>query len=254
MIARHLFPLAVAAGLLAGGTAAGAQSLAQRVAAVGTGTVRMSFALRPGVSRNGDHGNSFERSDEWEAYEPGEARVGLVALDVAGQRVTDVRFHVGGHWLAAGSDTRDLGRVAAPEAAAYLLDLAQHADPRIASRALPPAALADSAVTWPKLLELARDNNRPDRVRRDATFWLSQAAADAATKGLAELADDGNAEVRRAAVFGLSQRPHEEGLPALMRIARTHPDRRVRRDAMFWIGQSHDPRALEFLREILAGS
>lgn len=256
MNARHLFPLAFAAALLSGGgEAARAQSLSQRVASVGSGTVRMSFALRPGVTRDGERSHSYDRSAEWEADEPGQARMALVAVDISAQQVTAIRFHVGGRWLPAPAGTRDLGRVPAAEAAGWLLDLAAHAEPSVASRALPPAALADSAVTWPQLLRLARDQSRPERVRRDATFWLSQAAADAATKGLADLArDDGNEQVRRTAVFGLSQRPDNQGLPALMQIARTHPDRRIRRDAFFWIGQSHDPRALEFLRETLSAN
>ncbi len=254
MTARHLLPLALAGALMAAAGQAPAQSLAQRVATVGTGTVRMSFALRPGVTRDGEHGHGYDRSAEWAPDEPGEVRLALVALDITNHQVTDVRMHMGGHWLPAGAATTDLGRVSAPVAADFLLGVAQRGDDHVGRHALPAAALADSAVVWPKLLQLARDESRSDGVRRDATFWLSQAAAEAATRGLVELADDGNAAVRRAAVFGLSQRPHGEGLPALMRIARTHPDRRVRRDAIFWIGQSRDPRALEFLREVLSGA
>ncbi len=245
---------ACAAALLlgAGSTPGAAQSLAQRIEGGPDGTVRLSFAARPGV--HSDHGGyRLERTPgEWEGDEPdGPVRV---ALDVAAHHVTAIRLHVGGHWLPGPAGTRDLGNVAAPDAADYLLDLAGHATGEVAHKAIVPAVLADSAVVWPRLLALARDASRPEGLRRDATFWLSQQAAQAATKGLADLAEnDGDRQVRRAAVFALSQRPAGEGLPVLMRLARTSHDPEVRRQAIFWIGQSHDARALDFLREILSG-
>jgi HEAT repeat protein len=65
--------------------------------------------------------------------------------------------------------------------------------------------------------------------------------------------DDGDVdrEVKEQAVFALSQQPHAEGVPALIRIARTHRDREVRRKALFWLGQSDDPRALALFEELL---
>jgi hypothetical protein len=37
----------------------------------------------------------------------------------------------------------------------------------------------------------------------------------------------------------------------LIQVARTNANPAVRKQAMFWLGQSRDPRALEFFREIL---
>ncbi len=248
-----LLPLAVA--LAAAAAAAppprlAAQSLAQRVAAAPDGTLRFAFAVRPGVCASGENVNVGRRSSEWESVcDDGPGRV---ALDVAGHRVTALRFYVGGHWKPGAAT--DLGQVPAAEATSFLLDLAAHAEGRVAQHALVPAALADSVVVWPKLLELARDESRPNGLRRGATFWLSQQAAAAATKGLAELAtSDGDRQVRRSAVFALSQRPHDEGVPALIEVARTSHDPELRRQAIFWLGQTGDPRALEFLRSVLAG-
>ena len=34
-------------------------------------------------------------------------------------------------------------------------------------------------------------------------------------------------------------------------LARTHRDPEVRKQAMFWLGQSNDPRALAFFEEVL---
>jgi HEAT repeat protein len=52
-------------------------------------------------------------------------------------------------------------------------------------------------------------------------------------------------------VFALSQRPRDEGVPALIRIARENPDPELRKKAIFWLGQSDDPRALALFEELL---
>jgi HEAT repeat protein len=113
--------------------------------------------------------------------------------------------------------------------------------------------LADSATVWPELLRIARDADVATETRRQAVFWVSQAAEVAATRGLDSLVaeDTIDREVREQAVFALSQRPREEGVPALLRIARTHHDPTLRRRAIFWLGQSNDPRALALFEELL---
>ena len=58
-------------------------------------------------------------------------------------------------------------------------------------------------------------------------------------------------ELRKHAVFALSQRPRDEAVPELVRIARTHRDPEIRKTAMFWLGQSGDPRAIALFEEIL---
>ncbi len=230
-----------------------AQSLAQRIAAAPDGTVRFSFAVRAGVCGDGQSVNIRRPTSEWEsACESGPARV---SLDLASHRVTALRFYVGGRWREGAGPATDLGTIAPAEASAWLLDVAAHGEAKVARHAVFPASLADGVEVWPKLLALARDESRPTEVRRDATFWLAQQAATAATKGLTDIVEnDGDRQVRRSAIFALSQRPAEEGVPALMAIARGNRDPEMRRQAIFWLGQSHDPRALEFLRQILAGS
>jgi HEAT repeat protein len=83
-------------------------------------------------------------------------------------------------------------------------------------------------------------------------FWLGQAAGEEATRGLDSLATvGGDLEVRKHAVFALSQRPADEGVPVLIRIARTNRSPELRKTALFWLGQSEDPRALTLFEEIL---
>jgi HEAT repeat protein len=62
------------------------------------------------------------------------------------------------------------------------------------------------------------------------------------------------ARCRSQAVFALSQRPQAEGIPALIQVARTHRDVQIRKQALFWLGQSKDPRALALFEEILTRS
>ena len=57
--------------------------------------------------------------------------------------------------------------------------------------------------------------------------------------------------MRKRAVFAISQLPRDEGVPQLIALAGTHRDREVRKQAMFWLGQTGDPRALTFFEQVL---
>jgi hypothetical protein len=45
--------------------------------------------------------------------------------------------------------------------------------------------------------------------------------------------------------------PNGEGVPKLIEVARINRNPAVRRQAVFWLGQSRDDRALKFLEDIL---
>ena len=227
---------------------AAAQSLEQRVTQVDSGRVHLSYPARPGVCGN-DHGFSGTPDDDWQGTcerEPVRA-----SLEIRGHRVTRVRAHVGGKWNETSSAV-DLGTVRPQEAASYFLSLAEQVDGP-GGDALLAAALADSAVIWPALLRVARSPRLPAETRRSAVFWLSQAAGKAVAPALDSIASDprGDREIRKQAVFALSQRAANESVPALIQIARVNPDPEIRRTALFWLGQSEDPRALALFEEIL---
>jgi HEAT repeat protein len=143
--------------------------------------------------------------------------------------------------------------ISAPEVASYLLSVAQTANGDVAGKAIFPATVVDSANVWPAFIRIARDESRPRHARDQAVFWLGQAAGDSATAHLSTLALDNSVdrEVREQAVFALSQRPGEQGVPALISIARTNKDPELRKKALFWLGQSHDPRALDLFEELI---
>lgn len=247
---------------------ANAQSLKQRIEKAPDGTVHLTYAARDGVCGNGAGSISFDCFDgncgrrrisqdnsDWDDDSPCACDSGPVrlALQVADGKVIRLRAYVGGHWRPAAAGVTDLGTVAAQEAARYLLDLARTGSGRAAEAAIFPATLADSITVWPDLLKLARDGGLATHIRNQAVFWLSQAAGEAAVKDLHDLVDDDNVDrdVREHAVFALSQEPRDVGVPALIQIARSNKDPGVRRKAIFWLGQSNDPRALSLFEEIL---
>jgi hypothetical protein len=230
-----------------------AQDLVHRVAGLNDASVRLSFAARPRVCGNG--GNSItiaddEDSEDWAAdCERGPVRV---SLRVRSGRVIQASTHVGGHWRTSAPGTTDLGTVPARDAASALLALAEHADDD-ADDLIVAASLADSATVWPRLIKIARDSTLATETRRQAVFWLGQAAGSAATRGLDSIARDttGDLEVRKHAIFALSQRPASEAVPVLIDIARTNRHGELRKTALFWLSQSEDPRALALFEEIL---
>lgn len=229
-----------------------AQNLAARVRQAGDGTVRFSFAAREGVCGNGRNNISVrsERNQDvdWEC----EAGPVMVALTKDGGTVTSLRTYVGARWKAAGANVTQLGTVGARDAVDYLLGVAEGGSGKIAEQAIFPATLADSVTPWPRLLKLARNEERPSAVRKQAVFWVGQAASEEATKGLADVVDDdsGDREVRKAAVFALSQQ-RSNGVESLLRIARENKDKKIRKQAIFWLGQSKDPRALDYFESVL---
>ena len=257
--------LVVTAAVLGLVSPAAAQTLATRIAQAPDGDVRVAFTAREGVYGNGrnviqwgcDHGRCRQQSegdwsDDVDWHAPCDSGPVRVALWVRGGRVVSLHAYVGGQWVPRLGVT-DLGRVPAPEAGGYLLSLARQGGGQVGERAVFAATLADSVTAWPELLRIARDETVPEATRRSAVFWVSQAAEEAATRGLDSLVgeDTVDRDVREQAVFALSQRPREEGVPALIRIAKTHGDPEIRRKAIFWLGQSHDPRALALFEDLL---
>lgn len=235
-------------------TTLAAQSLAQRVRDAGDGRVRLSFAARPGVCSQGPGSITIigddRRDDEWESdCEGGPVRV---SFRMRGGVPSDAETYVGGRWRPGSEAVTDLGLVPAREAADLLLALAPQVTDDDGGELVTAATLADSAVVWPQLLRLARDGQVREGTRKQAVFWLGQAAGEEATKGLDSIATGGDdIEIRKQAVFALSQRPEDEGVPVLIRIARTNRHPELRKSALFWLGQSEDPRALTLFEEIL---
>jgi HEAT repeat protein len=80
-----------------------------------------------------------------------------------------------------------------------------------------------------------------------------------ATKGGKKVTDDlrtiatndPNDQIRKSAVFALSRLPGDDAATQLIAVADSSKDPVVRRQAIFWLGQSNDPRALDYLTKLL---
>jgi hypothetical protein len=238
-----------------------AQSLASRVAAANNEAVTFHYTPRPGVcgdgeqfvrtGRNSYHG-SFSTGRPMQPCMLGPVQVRLTVENGAVDRV---QFWVGPLRSRA---ARDLGAVSAPEAAAYLLTIASRGSARASARAVFPAVLADSATVWPALLAIAKDTDTRSRAtRQESLLWLSRFASGVVAGRMNDpfFSDDEESsedqELKTHAVFVLSQLPRDEGIPQLLEVARTNKDARVRGQAMFWLGQSGDPRAIQLFESVL---
>lgn len=89
--------------------------------------------------------------------------------------------------------------------------------------------------------------------RKQALFWLGQKAGERSLEALGDVASSDNAqtEVQEAAIFAISRRPKDESIPMLINIAKTHRKADVRKQAIFWLSQSGDQRAIDFFKELL---
>lgn len=241
------------------------QSLAARVSAVRNGTVQFEFPsredacgdghsyIRVGDSMNG----SFNSNTDPSACEPGPVRI---VLDVSGGQVTRLRDYLG-PIVPAASGVTELGEVTPSEGSTYLLALVESADEgRVSNRAVFPAMLARDVVAWPTLLRIAKADRGGRRGRKhDVVFWLGRYAAaklngsDDPFYSSGERDDSDQEDVKEHAVFALSQLRNGEGIDPLIQVARTNKDPRVRAKALFWLGESGDPRAIDLFEEVLTG-
>jgi HEAT repeat protein len=108
----------------------------------------------------------------------------------------------------------------------------------------------DDAVDF--LIRVAKSD--PDReAQKQAIFWLGQKAGQKSLAALNDALDsnDADTEVQKQAVFAISQRPKDESVPMLIKIARNHAKPGVRKQAIFWLGQTGDERAVDFFKEVL---
>lgn len=213
----------------------------------------MSFPARPGVCGDG-HGSIWTRGSRTSASSD-DSRGMCVAAPVrvtlgrADDHTVSVRTAVGGQWQAASSET-NLGNVSPAEAARHLVDLARTIGGSSGDAAVSAASLAEGVDLSPELARLVRDDDAPLSSRRQALFWLGQ--SDYPTVDLAKL----YAEVKPFAlhehfVFVLSQRRDDVAIDKLIDVARHDPDHEIRKAAMYWLGQTKDPRAVKFLQDIL---
>ncbi len=124
-------------------------------------------------------------------------------------------------------------------------------DPDFREHAVFALSQSDVPEALDTIIEVARGDPSTG-VRGQALFWLAQKAGKRAAAAITRsIEEDPETEVKKKAVFALSELPDGEGVPLLIGLARANRNPAVREQAFFWLGQSEDPRALDFLAEVL---
>lgn len=102
------------------------------------------------------------------------------------------------------------------------------------------------------LMEIAADPKYSVGVRKQAIFSGGQAGVS--TADLVSLYDKvREPEVREQLIWVLSSQNEATATDKLIDIAKRDPDVRMRKKAIFWLGQSHDPRVKQLLLDIING-
>jgi len=254
---------------------ADSREISRQIAGFEDGLIRMTFDARKGVCGDGRNHISFKNGDdEWSMSSNGithfsssgddddtwhrdcESGPVHVSIRVRHGEIGRIRTYVGGEWGGNRKDILDLGHVDSRDAGEFMLKLVTTVSESAAEDLVLPAILARDFVAWPRLLELARDRNLEEGVRSSCVFWLGQAAGEKATKGLVRLVDndDVELEVRKSAIFALSQQGSSTSSRHLRDIALTNKHPQLRKSAMFWLAESGDEIAVALFEEILTGN
>jgi HEAT repeat protein len=144
-----------------------------------------------------------------------------------------------------------LGQQATPENAAFLRSLYG----RLKSEELKKKVFfslsqmgGQENARW--LIGIAGDASQPLEMRKQALFWAGQAGVS--IDALAQLYDKVNdKQMREQLIFVYSQRDEPAALDRLIKIAKSDPQPELRKRALFWLGQSDDPKAVQAIQDII---
>jgi len=239
--------------ILAAAHGATAQSLSRRIAG-SDGIVDVVYPSRPGACGDGHSyiqgiiGSGSTYQDDSRGVRGACVRgPAHVAVTVMNGEITRLRTFVGPRDPALAGRTI---RATAAEAADWLEHIINESErSSLASQAVLPLMLVDSVRPWQSLLNVARSDDRPAEVRKNVMMWLASAIDAGLGLGRDDESDD--AQVRAQAVYTISQRNRSESVPTLMELARSSPHPEVRKAAIYWLGQTGDPRAVGVYAELL---
>src|SRR5438105_705725 len=101
------------------------------------------------------------------------------------------------------------------------------------------------------LMNIAVNSKDDIELRKKALFWAGQSGV--AIQDIAGLYDRmGDTEMKEAIIFSLSQRQSDKAsIDKLFDIAKNEKDADLRKTAIFWLGQSRDPRVQQFLMDLI---
>jgi TolA-binding protein len=100
------------------------------------------------------------------------------------------------------------------------------------------------------LLQIAGDRNETVHIRKQSLFWAGQMKGSPQEFfNLYETFTD--PEMKEHLIFIYSQNQSRAAVDKLMQIARNDPSAELRKKAVFWLGQSNDPRVPDFIASLL---
>jgi len=101
------------------------------------------------------------------------------------------------------------------------------------------------------LMSIALNSKEDIELRKKALFWAGQSGV--AISELAQLYDRmGDQEMKESIIFTLSQRQSDRAaMDKMFDIAKNDKDPELRKKAIFWLGQSRDPRVQQFLMDLI---
>ncbi len=107
-------------------------------------------------------------------------------------------------------------------------------------------------ATAEALLSLAQSDPDP-KIRAEAIYWYPQRAGSSSINAVMAVVDkDTDDNVKKRAVSGLGRLPNDQGVPALIDLAKASKTTPVvRKQAVTVLGQSKDPRAVAYLEQLL---
>jgi tetratricopeptide (TPR) repeat protein len=101
------------------------------------------------------------------------------------------------------------------------------------------------------LMNIALNPKEDIELRKKALFWAGQSGV--AIPELSKVYDRmGDSEMKEQVIFVLSQRQSDRtAMDKLFDIAKNEKDAELRKKAIFWLGQSRDPRVQQFLLDLI---
>ncbi|MEX2280883.1 MAG: HEAT repeat domain-containing protein, partial [Gemmatimonadota bacterium] len=103
------------------------------------------------------------------------------------------------------------------------------------------------------LMDVAANESEPFDARKNAIFWAGQMRGVSIADLVAVYDRTSNREMKEQMIFIYSQRREREAVDKLMDIAKNDKTKDLREKAIFWLGQSKDPRVQKFLEDLIIG-
>ena len=121
---------------------------------------------------------------------------------------------------------------------------------KLRGRLLHAVSERDDAESGKWLLEVGISSEHDYETRKQALFWAGQ--SETPVKDVVAAYDRlDDRRLKEYMIFVIQDREESEATDKLISIARSDPDKENRKKAMFWLGESKDPRAASFIREVL---